>query len=415
MIDPKLIRHQATLVREALSKRQYPTDLLDTYIQYDDDWREALQELETLQQTRNAAVPKGKPSPDDIKELGELSNKIKSKTETVRGLEDRLKNAGLFLPNLPQDDVPVGTSEKDNREIKTQGSLPSVSFTPKPHEVLAENLDIVDFQQGRKIAGSRFSVLKGWGAKLERALINFMLDLHTQSHGYEEIMPPAIINTESLQATGQLPKFKEDQYKLEGQDLWLSPTAEVQLTNLYRNEILDESQLPIKLTAFTPCFRKEAGSYGKDIKGLIRQHQFNKIELVQIVKEDESDRGLAELLTHAEAVLQQLKLPYRVMSLCTGDLGFSAAKTFDIEVWFPAQKTYREISSCSNFLDFQARRAMIRYKGQNKGISFPHTLNGSGLAVGRTFAAILENYQQENGAIKLPDVLVPYMGTEEIN
>jgi len=284
MIDPKLIRQQPKLVKDALNKRQYPADLLDNYTHHDNNWRQALQVLEGLKQKQNTALPKGKPSPDELKTLSERSKEIKIKTELVRDLEERVKEIGLLLPNLPQDDVPVGTSEKDNREVKIEGRVPAFSFTPKPHEVLAETLDIVDFQQGSKIAGSRFSVMKGLGAKLERALINYMLDLHTQTHGYQEIMPPAIINTESLQATGQLPKFKEDQYKLEGQDLWLSPTAEVQLTNLYRNDILNESQLPIKVTAFTPCFRKEAGSYGKDVKGLIRQHQFNKIELVQIVK-----------------------------------------------------------------------------------------------------------------------------------
>lgn len=341
--------------------------------------------------------------------------------ERIKALEANLSKCQavideilLTIPNIPHASVPVGKDETDNPELKKVGTPPVFSFPSQPHWTLGENLGILDFERAAKIAGARFPLYMGNGARLERSLINFMLDLHTTCHGYTEVLPPFIVNRKSMTGTGQLPKFAEDLFKLEGMDYFLIPTAEVPVTNIYQDEILDASQLPVRFAAYTPCFRSEAGSYGKDTRGLIRQHQFNKVELVKFTRPEDSYEELETLLSDAEAVLQKLELPYRVITLCTGDMGFSSAKTYDIEVWMPSQNTYREISSCSNFEDFQARRAGIRFREKGKkGTRLVHTLNGSGLAVGRTLAAILENYQQEDGSVVIPDALRPYLGGME--
>lgn len=406
MIDPKLLRNHYALLKDTFQKRSYPLNFLEDYRITDEAWREALQEVESLRAQQKQLTPKGKPTPEQLAQLSQLSNLIKTKNEALLELEKKVQTAAYYIPNLLADDVPVGKSETDNVEIKRWGTPREFSFKPLPHDELAEKLDWIDFNRGAKVTGSRFGIFKGFGAKLERTLIAFMLELHTTKHGYTELFPPALVHTDSLFGTGQLPKFSEDQFKIAETELWLSPTAEVQLTNFYRSEIIDEDQLPVKLTAYTPCFRKEAGSYGKDVKGLIRQHQFDKVELVQLVKPDLSAQALEGLLADAEAVLQLLNLPYRVVKLCSADISFTSSKTYDIEVWFPSQNRYREISSCSNFLDFQARRAMLRYKTKSTGVTnYLHTLNGSGLAVGRTFAALLENYQQADGSIEIPSAL----------
>jgi len=327
----------------------------------------------------------------------------------VASVEENLQAIVMGIPNLCDDSVPQGMDESENVEVRQWGSIPEFTFDPKPHWEIGEGLDILDFDRAAKLSGARFALLKGFGSKLERGLTNFMLDLHTQKHGYTEVLPPFLVNTASMTATGQLPKFEEDLFKIKDWDLYLIPTAEVPVTNIHRDETLAEKQLPIKYCSYTPCFRSEAGSYGKDTRGLIRQHQFDKVELVKFTRPEDSIDELEALLADAEEVLQLLKLPYRVVTLCTGDLGFSAIKTYDIEVWMPAQNKYREISSCSNFGDFQARRGGIRYRPRDsKKSSLVHTLNGSGLAVGRTLAAILENCQRDDGSIYLPEVLEPY-------
>ncbi len=345
-----------------------------------------------------------------------LSQEIKTLAQSLKETEELLNAEVLQIPNLPDEDLPVGCSETDNRVLRTYGEKPSFGFTPKEHWELGENLGYLDFERAVKVAHSRFSVLKGPLARLERALIQFMLDVHTEEHGYTEVLPPFLVNYDSMQGTGQFPKFKDDSFILERDNLALIPTAEVPVTNLHRDEIIDGSELPVRYTAYTPCFRREAGSYGRDTRGLIRQHQFQKVELVQFVRPEDSDAGLEQLTGHAETILKRLGLHFRTMILCTGDLGFSAAKTYDLEVWLPGQQAYREISSCSNFRDFQARRASIRYRPEpNSKPQLCHTLNGSGLAVGRTLVAILENYQNEDGSITVPEVLVPYMrGLTEI-
>lgn len=344
-----------------------------------------------------------------------VSQEIKELAQQLKDVEAELHSAVLQIPNLPDPDLPIGKDEASNEEVRVVGERPQFSFTPKEHWELGERLGYLDFERAVKIAQSRFSVLRGPLAKLERALINLMLDLHTERHGYTEILPPFIVNHSSMEGTGQFPKFKEDAFLLERDELALIPTAEVPLTNLHREEILDGASLPVCYTAYTPCFRREAGSYGRDTRGLIRQHQFQKVELVQFVRPEESDAALEALTSHAEEILKRLGLHYRVVKLCTGDLGFSAAKTYDLEVWLPGQNTYREISSCSNFRDFQARRASIRYRPEpNAKPQLCHTLNGSGLAVGRTLVAILENYQQEDGSIRIPEALRPYMGNREV-
>jgi seryl-tRNA synthetase len=347
-----------------------------------------------------------------LAEMQSLSKEISELEQLAKSAEQDLEKALLQIPNAPHGSVPEGKDESANRIEKYYGEKPSFDFDAKAHWDLAEQNNWIDFERATKITGARFSLYRGPAAKLERALINFMLDLHTSEHAYEEIIPPFLVNADSLQGTGQLPKFEEDLFKT-NHDFYLIPTAEVPLTNIYRNEILKEKDLPISITAYTPCFRSEAGSYGKDVRGLIRQHQFNKVELVKFVHPDESYDELENLTSHAETILQKLGLHYRKVTLCSGDLGFSAAKTYDLEVWLPGQNAYREISSCSNFEDFQARRAKIRFKDSNKKNRFVHTLNGSGLAVGRTLLAILENYQQKDGSCVIPEVLRPYLNNLE--
>jgi seryl-tRNA synthetase len=343
-----------------------------------------------------------------------VSAEIKEKEKELPGVIEELDRLLMVIPNIPDSSVPIGKDEKDNPVIRNWGEIRDMNFGPRSHWEIGEALGILDFECAAKIAGSRFALYRGPGARLERALISFMLDIHTREHGYTEILPPFMVNGASMTGTGQLPKFKEDLFKVEGWDLYLIPTAEVPVTNIHRDEVLSEENLPIYYTAYSPCFRSEAGSYGKDTRGLIRQHQFNKVELVKFVRPETSYDELELLTQNAEEVLRRLKLPYRVISLCTGDIGFSAAKTYDLEVWLPGQNLYREISSCSNFTDFQARRAGIRFKKKGaNGTELVHTLNGSGLAVGRTLVAILENYQQKDGSVSVPEALIPYMGGVE--
>jgi seryl-tRNA synthetase len=359
------------------------------------------------------------PAEEAMAAMKQLGNRIKDAEGTLRTIEETLTDVALRIPNLPHASVPVGADASDNIEVRRWGTIPSFSSPPKPHWEIGENLGILDFDRAAKIAGARFSVMTGAGAKLERALINYMLDLHTTQHGYREVIPPLMVNRPTMTGTGQLPKFEEDLFRLRDEEYFLIPTAEVPVTNLHREEILSGDRLPLRYTAYTPCFRREAGSYGKDTRGLIRLHQFNKVELVAFTTPDRSYEELERLTSHAESILQDVNLPYRVITLCTGDMGFSAAKTYDIEVWLPSQQQYREISSCSNFESFQARRASIKYRptGGKKEtkIDFVHTLNGSGLAVGRTVVAILENFQQPDGSVEVPTVLRPYMaGMERI-
>lgn len=350
------------------------------------------------------------PSNAATAQMKELGDRIKDLEESLRTVEDRVSDLALRIPNLPHESVPVGKDPTENQEVRRGGPLPTLPFTPKSHWDIGEALGILDFERAAKIAGTRFVVLQGAGALLERALINYMLDLHTNRHGYQEVLPPSLVNRAAMIGTGQLPKFEEDLFKLRDEDYFLIPTAEVPLTNLLRDEVVADNRLPIRYVAYTPCFRREAGSYGKDTRGLIRLHQFNKVELVAFSRPEESYEELERLTTHAEAALQGLELPYRVVTLCTGDLGFASAKTYDLEVWVPSQNAYREISSCSNCEAFQARRASIRYRRKDGKNDFVHTLNGSGLAVGRTLVAILENNQQVDGSVVIPAALRPYMG-----
>ncbi|MDD2218609.1 MAG: serine--tRNA ligase [Desulfoplanes sp.] len=416
MLDIKFLRSQLDQVKSALRKRHSTIDL-ESFLKTDVQRRSLLQEVEELKGLRNktsAEVAQKKRNNDDVSELLEqmasVSKRIKVLDGELKEVDTRTREFLLTIPNIPHGDVPVGRDENDNRIERFWGKKPTLDFPPKEHWELGTDLGGLDFPRATKLTGSRFVVLKGWAARMERALINFMIDVHTHEHGYTEIMPPVIVNKDSLLGTGQLPKFAEDLFKLENSDYYLIPTAEVPLTNLFRDEILNEEDLPCALTAFTPCFRSEAGSYGKDTKGIIRQHQFDKVEMVRIAHPDHSYEDLELLVGHAEDILQKLGLHYRVVTLCTGDLGFSAAKTYDIEVWLPGQNKYREISSCSNCEDFQGRRANIRFnpKGSTKKL-LVHTLNGSGLAVGRTMVAIIENYQQKDGSVVIPDVLRPYM------
>ena len=415
MIDPKRIRNDEVSVRQGLQNRGCDLQLLDRFVDLDRNWRQKQTELDKLINYRSTMMPKGKPSPEILIELKEVSEKIKSTQIEVNDCYDKMREVSFLLPNIPVQGVPIGGSEEDNKLVRQEGVVPSFSFQPKAHEEIGEALGILDFETGAKLAGSRFVLYKGWGARLERALINFMLDVHTSEHGYEEILPPVIVNQDSLIGTGQLPKFADDCFKISESEYWLSPTAEVQLTNIARDTVIDESELPINYVAYTPCFRREAGSYGKDVKGLIRLHQFNKVELVRFVQPEYSNSLLMSLVQHAETILKKLELPYQVVELCTGDLGFSSSRTFDLEVWLPSQNKYREISSCSCFTDFQSRRSMIRYKDKKTGkINYLHTLNGSGLAIGRTVAAIIENNQKEDGSIHVPSILRSYMGVEVI-
>jgi seryl-tRNA synthetase len=424
MLDLRFVREKTDTVKAALSRRGITIDLTE-FLALDARRRAAQQEIETLRRRRNEVSEEigrlkkaGQSAEDKVAEMRAEGDQIAALENSTREIEEAQRNILLTTPNLPHDSVPDGKDENDNQEIRRWslqgGEPPPFSFEPKPHWDLAEYLDIIDFDRAAKITGARFALSKGMGAQLERALINFMLDLHTREHGYLEVLPPFMVNRTSMTATGQLPKFEEELFKVENGTYFLIPTAEVPVTNIHRDEVLPEEKLPLLYTAYTPCFRREAGSYGKDTRGLIRQHQFNKVELVKFSRPQDSYEELEKLTRNAEEVLKRLGLAYRVIVLCTGDMGFSAAKTYDIEVWLPAQNKYREISSCSNFEDFQARRGNIRYKPKGgKKTELVHTLNGSGLAVGRTVVAILENFQQLDGSVVIPDVLRPYMGGAE--
>ena len=421
MLELRFVREHLDLVRQKSQLRGLDPQILDRFAQTDGRRLIALAQAEALKNERNtvsrtiaAMKQRGESAQAEplIVEMRQVSERIKELDAGLAKIEAELQDLIMTIPNLCDDSVPKGRDERDNLEIKRWGEIPAFSFAPKPHWEIGEGLGILDFETAARLAGARFALLKGFGARLSRALVSFFLDLHTQRHGYTEVLPPFLVNSKTMTGTGQLPKFKEDLFKLEGWDLWLIPTAEVPVTNIHADETLEEGALPLKYTAYTPCFRSEAGSYGKDTRGLIRQHQFEKVELVKFTSPEQSAEELERLLADAEETLQLLELPYRVVALCSGDLGFSAAKTYDIEVWLPGQNTYREISSCSNFLDFQARRAGIRYrpKGEKKS-RLVHTLNGSGLAVGRTLLAILENHQQADGTVRLPKVLEPYFAT----
>jgi seryl-tRNA synthetase len=435
MIDLAFVRGNLALVEEKLRARGMdPATVLGDFAVVDRERREAITQVETLKAQRNKLteeIAKLRREGADTTALTEQTRTLRTQVESLEAAaataDERLREIMQTLPNLPQGSVPVGKDEHGNREEKVWGEQPKFDFTPKPHWELGEALGILDFNRAAKISGARFVVHFGQGARLERALANFMLDLHTREHGYTEVLPPSLVNSKSLFGTGQLPtKFAEDLFHCDDKgpyqtgvyqdnDHWLIPTAEVPVTNLYRDEILEEAQLPISFCAYTPCFRGEAGSYGKDVRGMIRQHQFQKVELVKFAKPEDSNAEHEALTRHAETVLEKLGLPYRRMLLCTGDMGFASAKTYDLEVWLPGQGLYREISSCSNFEAFQARRANIRYRPAGaKKSEFLHTLNGSGLAIGRTYLAILENYQQADGTVKIPDVLVPYMNGDTI-
>jgi seryl-tRNA synthetase len=422
MLDARYIREHLEEVRERLALRGQAISL-DQFVSIDSERRKTIQEWEKLRALQKKVSDEvsqkkreGKDASELISEMKKVSQEMKELDVIVQGKEKALQDFLLIVPNLPHESVPKGTDSSENAEVRRWGEIPKFDFEPKPHWDLGEELGILDFKCGAKIAGARFTLYWDLGAKLERALINFMLDLHTREHGYREVLPPFMVNRVTMTGTGQLPKFEEELFKVEGTDYFLIPTAEVPVTNIHQDEVLEENILPLYYTAYTPCFRKEAGSYGKDTRGLIRQHQFNKVELVKFTKPEHSYDELEKLLSNAEEVLKRLKLPYRVVNLCSGDLGFSASKTYDIEVWLPGQDTFKEISSCSNFEDFQARRAKIRYRISGKSkTEYVHTLNGSGLAVGRTLVAILENYQLADGSVVIPEVLRPYMyGVEKI-
>lgn len=422
MLDVKILRSEYSRVEEALKNRGKSLDLIADFPKLDARRRELLQESESLKNRRNnvsaevAKLKKNRENADDlILEMRQVSDQIKAMDEEVRELEASISELTLAIPNIPHESVPVGASEEENVEIRRWAEPKAFDFEPKAHWELAQNLSILDFEAGAKVTGSRFTFYKGLGARLERALISFMMDLHSDKHGYEEMLPPYIVNRDSLYGTGQLPKFEEDLFKISDTDYYLIPTAEVPVTNYHREEILNSEDLPKYYVAYSSCFRSEAGAAGRDTRGLIRQHQFNKVEMVKIVHPETSFDELEKMTADAERVLQLLNLPYRVMALCTGDMGFGSMKTYDLEVWLPESGVYREISSCSNIGDFQARRANIRFRPEPKSKpEFVHTLNGSGLAVGRTVAAILENYQQADGSVVIPEVLRPYMGNVSI-
>ncbi|KRE89960.1 serine--tRNA ligase [Paenibacillus sp. Soil766] len=422
MFDVKLLRSDLAAVQAAMQNRGKQIEELNGFTELDVKRRELLQETEQLKNRRNTVSQEvagrkrsGENADELIQEMKVVGDRIKELDDEIRILDESLQQVLLSIPNMPHASVPVGRTEEENVEVRRIGEIPTFDFEVKPHWEVAQELGILDFEAAAKVTGSRFVFYKGLGARLERALINFMMDLHSDEHGYEEMLPPYIVNRDSLTGTGQLPKFEEDVFKVENSEYFLIPTAEVPVTNYHREDILTNEQLPVNFVAFSACFRSEAGSAGRDTRGLIRQHQFNKIELVKLVKPEDSYEELEKLTGHAERVLQLLKLPYRVLSLCTGDIGFTSAKTYDLEVWLPNSGAYREISSCSNFEDFQARRANIRFRRDAKAKpEFVHTLNGSGLALGRTVAAILENYQQADGSIIVPDVLVPYMNNVKV-
>ena len=425
MLDLNFVRDNLPLVEEKLRQRGMdPAQVLKDFHQVDAQRRHAITEAETMKARRNRAsedIARLKKSGQDasaqISETKELREQIQQRETAAEEFEASLQNILTGIPNLPHESVPVGTTPEDNVEVRRWGTPPQFDFTPKPHWELGEELGVLDLERATKLSGARFAVYWDLGARLERALANFMLDLHTREHGYTEVLPPYLVNSESMYGTGQLPKFASDLFRVPHgeKDLWLIPTAEVPVTNLYRDEVLDASRLPLSLTAYTPCFRSEAGSYGKDVRGIIRQHQFQKVELVKFARPDTSYEQLEKLTHDAEKVLQKLGLHYRVVALSTGDMGFSSAKTYDLEVWLPGQQLFREISSCSNFESFQARRAKIRYRpeGKNK-TELVHTLNGSALAVGRTWVAIMENFQQADGSVLVPEALQAAMGTDRI-
>lgn len=422
MLDAKLIRNEFDKVAKQLQTRGVSKEDLDRYVELDEKRRELIRESELLKKERNKAseeiaqLKRNKENADNqISQMKKAGEEIKELDKQLSEVEEGLFDLAARFPNLPDPSVPIGDDEEDNVEMRKWGQPRAFDFEPKPHWEIGEDLGILDFQRGAKVAHSRFLYYKGLGARLERAVYNFMLDRHVEKHGYTEVIPPYLVNDHAMFGTGQFPKFKEDVFQLAHEDLTLIPTAEVPLTNYYQDEILKEEDLPVYFTALSPSFRSEAGSAGRDTRGLIRLHQFNKVEMVKLSKPESSYEELEKMTDNAEDILKELDLPYRVIVLCTGDMGFSAAKTYDLEVWIPAQDTYREISSCSNTEDFQARRAKIRYRNKEGKVSFVHTLNGSGLAVGRTVAAILENYQQADGSVKIPEVLVPYMnGVTEI-
>ena len=416
MLDIKMIRQNVEMVKEKLATRNVDEAKINEFVTLDEKRRAELVKVEELKKLRNdvsgeiAQLKRNKENADDkIAQMKKVGEEIKALDEQIAKIDEELTAIATTLPNLPHESTPIGKDEDDNVEVRRHGTVREFDFEAKPHWEIAENLGILDFERGAKVSGSRFVFYKGLGARLERAIYNFMLDEHGKE-GYTEVIPPYIVNSHSMFGTGQFPKFKEDVFQLANTDLTLIPTAEVPLTNYYNGEILDEADLPVYFTALSPSFRSEAGSAGRDTRGLIRLHQFNKVEMVKLTKPEESYNELEKMTQNAENILQKLNLPFRVVALSTGDMGFSAAKTYDLEVWIPAQETYREISSCSNCEDFQARRAMIRYRDENGKVQYVHTLNGSGLAVGRTVAAILENYQNEDGSVTIPEVLVPYMG-----
>jgi seryl-tRNA synthetase len=426
MLDLNFVRDNLETVEAKLRARGMdPEALLGNFRELDQERRSRITQAETLQAQRNklsqevARSRKAGADASQISAVMDQTRELKQETEELERsatqAEKAIRELLASIPNLTQDSVPAGKSEADNVEVMRWGQQPAFDFAPKPHWELGESLGILDLQRAAKISGARFAVYWGLGARLERALASFMLDVHTREHGYLEVLPPFLVNSDSLFGTGQLPKFAEDLFKTEGSDHWLIPTAEVPVTNLYRDEVLEETKLPLSLVAYTPCFRSEAGSYGKDVRGIIRQHQFQKVELVKFARPDQSNEEHEKLTGHAEAILQRLHLPYRKVLLCAGDTGAASSKTYDLEVWLPGQGLYREISSCSNFEAYQARRANIRYKPLNRNKSeLVHTLNGSGLAIGRTWLAILENYQQADGTVRVPKVLQPYMGGAEV-
>lgn len=422
MLDMKFLRNHFDEVKEKLAHRGEDLSELEHFGELDEKRRKLITETEELKAKRNettkqiSALKKEKKDTEPaIKEMRAVGDQIATLDKELKEIEENLHQIMLSIPNIPHESVPVGEDEEDNVEVRKWGTLPSFNFDIQAHWDIGTNLDILDFERAAKVTGSRFVFYKGFGARLERALINFMMDLHANEHGYEEMLPPTIVNRKSLTGTGQLPKFEDDAFKLADWEYFMAPTAEVPVTNYYQDEILHGEDLPKKFVAYSTSYRSEAGSAGRDTRGLIRQHQFNKVELVHFAKPEDSYTTLETLTNHAEKVLQLLNLPYRVMSMCTGDLGFTAAKKYDIEVWIPSQDTYREISSCSNFEDFQARRAGIRFRREAKGKpEFIHTLNGSGLAIGRTVAAILENYQNEDGSVTIPENLRAYMGGQEV-
>ncbi|MBM7559814.1 serine--tRNA ligase [Marinitoga litoralis] len=423
MIDIKLLRKDPNLFIDALKKRNHETDIIDQILSLDEEKRNIQKEVENLRSYRNSfskqiAKLKAEGNEEEVnkimKESKDIGNKIKELDEKMKEIEEKINLKLLYIPNVPDESVPVGKSEEDNVEIRKWGTPRKFDFEPKAHWDLGPDLGMLDFERASKMSGSRFSIIKSQLARLERALINFMLDVHTKEHGYIEIVPPHLVKRETMLGTGQLPKFEEDAYNTKDDDLFLIPTAEVTLAGMHQNEVLSFKDLPLKYVAYTPCYRREAGSYGKDVRGIIRQHQFDKVELFWYSTPEESSNALEELTSHAEKILQLLELPYRVITLCTGDLGFGAAKTYDLEVWLPSYNSYKEISSCSNVKDFQGRRGNTRYRTRENKMEYVHTLNGSGLAVGRTLVAIMENYQMEDGRIKVPEVLIPYMGMEVI-